>query len=207
MAAGPLRAQDGQRPPVGTPWNARVLYVVDGDSLWVRPEGGGFRARLRLEGIDAPEICQDQGPESRAALQDLALGRRVRVTVRTYDRYGRAIASVVRLDGEVDLARRMGWPAVTPGTRPTAGTRASIPRSRRSPVGPDSGCLPRPLRCRRPIFGAAMDPARCRCAEGLPRTRPNGCVCLKTRAKSSYERHSALEVSYRWGQSFVEQQP
>lgn len=107
MAAGPLRAQDGQRSSLGTPWNARVLYVVDGDSLWVRPEGGGFRARLRLEGIDAPEICQDQGPESRAALQDLALGRRVRVTVRTYDRYGRAIASVVRLDGEVDLARRM----------------------------------------------------------------------------------------------------
>ncbi|MCB2036778.1 MAG: thermonuclease family protein [Burkholderiaceae bacterium] len=107
MAAGPLRAQDGQRPPVGTPWNARVLYVVDGDSLWVRPEGGGVRARLRLEGIDAPEICQDQGPEARAALQALALGRRVRVTVRTYDRYGRAIASVVRLDGEVDLAGRM----------------------------------------------------------------------------------------------------
>ena len=108
----PVAAQDGAGPPMGTPWVARVSYVVDGDSIWVRPEGGGNRVRLRLDGVDAPEICQAYGPESRQALQALASNQRVRVTVWARDRYGRAIASVVRLDGDIDLGERMvadGW--------------------------------------------------------------------------------------------------
>ena len=64
----------------GMPWLARVNYVVDGDSIWVRPDGGGTRVRLRIDGVDAPEICQTFGPESRQALQQLALNQRVRVT-------------------------------------------------------------------------------------------------------------------------------
>ena len=105
-------AQDGARAPVGEAWLARVSYVVDGDSIWVRPEDGGARVKLRLDGIDAPEICQAAGIESRAALQALAQGERVRVTVRAHDRWGRGIASVVRLRGRLDLAQSMvsqGW--------------------------------------------------------------------------------------------------
>ena len=75
-------AQDGAGPLIGTSWLARVSYVVDGDSIWVRPEGGGDRVRLRIDGVDAPEICQSHGPESRDALRALALGQPVRVTVR-----------------------------------------------------------------------------------------------------------------------------
>ena len=105
-------AQDGAGPLIGTSWLARVSYVVDGDSIWVRPEGGGDRVRLRIDGVDAPEICQSHGPESRDALRALALGQPVRVTVRARDRYGRAIATVVRLAGEIDLGEHMvaeGW--------------------------------------------------------------------------------------------------
>ncbi|HOB66777.1 thermonuclease family protein [Ottowia sp.] len=108
----PAAAQDGAGPQTGVPWLARVSYVVDGDSIWVWPEGGGNRVRLRIDGVDAPEICQVYGAESRQALQALALNQRVRVTVWARDRYGRAIASVVRLDGDIDLGEHMvaeGW--------------------------------------------------------------------------------------------------
>ena len=75
LAAGAL----AQRPPLGQPWLARVSYVVDGDSIWVRPEAGGARVRLRLDGIDAPEVCQRFGPEARRALKAALLNQRVRV--------------------------------------------------------------------------------------------------------------------------------
>ena len=38
-----------------------VTHVTDGDSLWVRPASGGAPRQIRLQGIDAPEICQAFG--------------------------------------------------------------------------------------------------------------------------------------------------
>ena len=108
LAAGAL----AQRPPLGQPWLARVSYVVDGDSIWVRPEAGGARVRLRLDGIDAPEVCQPFGPEARRALKAALLNQRVRVTVWAYDGYRRPVASVVRLPDEADAAAQLvadGW--------------------------------------------------------------------------------------------------
>ncbi|MCL1960296.1 MAG: thermonuclease family protein [Desulfovibrionaceae bacterium] len=108
-------------------WTATVSYVVDGDSIWVKTADGNRRVRLRLEGIDAPEICQRFGPEARQAMQALALDQRVRVTVRARDRYGRAIAEVVRTRDGVDVAARMvsdGW-AWSEGFRGRPGKYAS----------------------------------------------------------------------------------
>lgn len=130
LLALPLRpalAQDGARAPVGRPWLASVNHVVDGDSIWVRPSDGGARVKLRLQGIDAPEICQPAGAESRAALQALALGERVRISVHAHDRWGRGIAQVVRLRGQIDLAQAMvaqGW-AWTDGYRGRRGPYAA----------------------------------------------------------------------------------
>jgi endonuclease YncB( thermonuclease family) len=110
--AGTASAQDGAGPRGGASWAALVSHVVDGDSIWVRPSSGGRRVRLRIDGIDAPEICQRHGVESRNALRALALGQRVHVTVRARDRWGRAIATVVRSQGQIDLGLRMvadGW--------------------------------------------------------------------------------------------------
>jgi endonuclease YncB( thermonuclease family) len=95
----------------GARWLASVTYVVDGDSIWVRPADGG-RVRLRLEGIDAPEICQSFGEQARQAMQALALDQPVWVTIRARDVYGRAIARVVRVRDRMDVARQMvreGW--------------------------------------------------------------------------------------------------
>jgi micrococcal nuclease len=111
LCAGlPALAQDGRRPDAGARWMAQVTYVVDGDSVWVRGEVDGQRRRVRLDGIDAPEICQDSGREARAALQAMVLKRRVRVIGRAYDDYGRLIATLEQ-DGQ-DVAQRLvagGW--------------------------------------------------------------------------------------------------
>lgn len=91
---------------------AQVTYVVDGDSIWVRTEDGGQRRKLRLSGIDAPEICQKHGDSSRAALQALVQGQRVLVRVRAYDRYARGIATIERADDGLDVIGTMvaqGW--------------------------------------------------------------------------------------------------
>ncbi len=83
----------------------QVTYVTDGDTLWVQPDGGGAARKLRLTGMDAPEICQHGGKTARDVLAQLALHRRVAVDVAYFDRYGRGLATV-RLDGQ-DLAAQM----------------------------------------------------------------------------------------------------
>ncbi|MBZ4210762.1 MAG: thermonuclease family protein [Comamonadaceae bacterium] len=83
----------------------QVSYVTDGDTLWVQPDSGGEPRKLRLLGVDAPEICQSGGKEARDMLAQLALQRRVTVKVSYYDRYGRGLATVA-LDGQ-DLGARM----------------------------------------------------------------------------------------------------
>lgn len=81
------------------PWSGEVTYVTDGDTLWVRPERGSPPRKLRLDGIDAPEICQAHGEAAKAALAGRVLHRQVTVSTRATDDYDRALATL-RLDGE-----------------------------------------------------------------------------------------------------------
>ena len=39
-------------------WFGVVTYVIDGDTVKVRPSNGGKPISIRIEGINAPEICQ-----------------------------------------------------------------------------------------------------------------------------------------------------
>lgn len=71
---------------------ARATAVPDGDTLWVQPETGGAPRKLRLQGLDAPEICQRGGVSARDVLRDLVLQKRLRVDVRYQDDYGRGLA-------------------------------------------------------------------------------------------------------------------
>jgi micrococcal nuclease len=71
-----------------------VTHVTDGDSLWVKPMMGGAPREVRLQGIDAPEICQAWGHQSRDALAAQVLHRQVRVTSRGRDTYHRTLAQV-----------------------------------------------------------------------------------------------------------------
>jgi micrococcal nuclease len=76
-----------------------VTHVTDGDSLWVRPALRGAPLEVRLQGIDAPEICQAFGRSAHDALAAHILHRRVSVTSRARDSYQRTLGRV-RFNGE-----------------------------------------------------------------------------------------------------------
>ncbi len=87
------------------PWGGRVTHVTDGDTLWVQPTRGGRPRQIRLDGIDAPEICQAYGAAARDRLTQQVMGRPVRVVPRRHDDYGRLLARV-DLQGQ-DMGRWM----------------------------------------------------------------------------------------------------
>lgn len=86
-------------------FSGQVTHVTDGDTLWVQPDGAGKALAVRIEGIDAPEICQQGGTAARDLLAQLVLHRRVTVRVAQYDQWGRALATLM-LDGN-DLGAQM----------------------------------------------------------------------------------------------------
>lgn len=91
--------------PTQAMWMGVVTYVVDGDTVWVRPADGGKPVSVRVDGIDAPEICQPGGGISRDALKRRALGQRIAVFGRHHDDYGRLLARL-ELNGD-DLGQWM----------------------------------------------------------------------------------------------------
>jgi endonuclease YncB( thermonuclease family) len=78
-----------------------VTRVADGDTLWVRPDGGR-PVKVRLQGIDAPERCQAWGAQAKAALAARVLHKQVTVDTRARDDYQRLIGQL-RINGE-DIA-------------------------------------------------------------------------------------------------------
>jgi micrococcal nuclease len=94
-----------------------VTRVVDGDTVWVKAETRAVSARgtpdgeilkVRLLGIDAPEICQLGGLEARDVLRGHVLGQTVTLTSpssRSHDDYGRLLANLDK-QGE-DVGRWM----------------------------------------------------------------------------------------------------
>lgn len=103
MSPGPLLAlclvvscalpvSAGVQAEVSKPWSGTVTHVTDGDTLWVRPRQGGSPRVIRIEGMDAPEICQAYGPAAREALAAQVQGRTVQVAPRRHDDYGRLLA-------------------------------------------------------------------------------------------------------------------
>ena len=75
-----------------------VNHVTDGDTLWVR-QASGAPVQVRIQGLDAPEICQPFGPQARDALAARVLHRTVRVATRARDRYPRTVGSL-SLEGQ-----------------------------------------------------------------------------------------------------------
>jgi endonuclease YncB( thermonuclease family) len=78
-------------------WQGIVSYVVDGDTLHIRPLSTPADAqprKIRIEGIDAPESCQVYGAQSTAALKQLVHSKTVTVTSKRFDDYGRDVAKI-----------------------------------------------------------------------------------------------------------------
>lgn len=79
-----------------------VTRVVDGDTLWVKTATAAKPVKVRIVGIDAPEICQAGGRASREALVRRLLGQLVTLSTSTssiHDDYGRLLAKI-NLRGE-----------------------------------------------------------------------------------------------------------
>lgn len=93
-ALGPVAGSSEPGLSKDASWVGVVTYVVDGDSVFVRPLEGGEARNIRLLGIDAPEICQTGGLAARQALQERLLQRHVRVQFEDKDDYGRDLARV-----------------------------------------------------------------------------------------------------------------
>jgi len=74
-----------------------VIAVHDGDSITLRTESN--KKKIRLAGIDAPELKQPYGVESRSLLREAVLDKSVLVESSRNDKYRRVIGKVT-LDGQ-----------------------------------------------------------------------------------------------------------
>jgi len=92
-------------------WEGKVVAVTDGDTISVMREGKAVK--VRLAGIDCPEIGQAYGNRAKRFVSDLAFGKEVQVRAETTDKYGRIVGWIMLPDG-TDLNREillvgMGW--------------------------------------------------------------------------------------------------
>ena len=83
---------------------ATVTRVVDGDTVWLQADTAlnGKKTKpfkLRLQGIDAPELCQLWGAQASAALNARVLNQRVQVQTRSKDDFNRTLGNI-RLESE-----------------------------------------------------------------------------------------------------------
>jgi len=90
-------------------------YVIDGDTIVIR------KTRIRLAGIDAPELTQGWGQKSKWALFELCKGQVITAEVTGRDRYGRALAVCYLPDGRdvgaelIKMGLALDWPHFSGG--------------------------------------------------------------------------------------------
>jgi endonuclease YncB( thermonuclease family) len=75
----------------------KVVAISDGDTIRVMHNGAS--ERIRLWGIDCPEMKQPFGTRAKQFTGDLAFGQVVTVEVRDIDRYKRTVAEIILPDG------------------------------------------------------------------------------------------------------------
>lgn len=95
----------------GSFYLATVIRVADGDTITVRNRDGANH-KIRMHAVDAPELNQAGGEQSKRWLTDQLMNKQVKIVVNNTDRYKRQVAKVVlpvenceqRLcDGETDV--------------------------------------------------------------------------------------------------------
>lgn len=77
--------------------SGKVVSVHDGDTITIL--AGKEQVKIRLFGIDAPELKQPYGKKSKRFLSNLIAGQIVEVKENGNDRYGRTIGTIF-LNGE-----------------------------------------------------------------------------------------------------------
>ena len=80
-------------------FSGKVVGVSDGDTITVLQNRTPIK--VRLHGIDCPEIGQDFGSRAKAFTSELVFGQVVKVVPRDTDRYGRTVADIILADGRI----------------------------------------------------------------------------------------------------------
>ena len=95
-----------EKPVSGAQWTGKVTYVSDGDTVWVRRASDSKPVRIRIDGVDAPEICQAYGLTARKALAARLRNQTVNVQSLGRDNFGRLLARVTtvqKVKGSTDV--------------------------------------------------------------------------------------------------------
>jgi endonuclease YncB( thermonuclease family) len=77
---------------LGETFTGKCVGVSDGDTISVMKAGRAVK--IRLEGIDCPELRQDFGTRAKQFTSALVFGKSVQVKEYSRDRYGRMVAKV-----------------------------------------------------------------------------------------------------------------
>lgn len=87
----------------------RVVEVIDGDTVFVLDHYRSSR-KIWLAGIDAPELGQSFGEQSKQHLQKLVLGQPIVVEYTQRDRYGRIVGKLLKDDLDINLRQiKLGY--------------------------------------------------------------------------------------------------
>lgn len=110
LCAGGWAHGEAIPPGFGQEINAKVIAVLDGDTVLVRRKGSLMK--IRLAEIDAPEMAQAFGTASRDTLAEMLLHRQVSIHTLAIDKYERTVAQlkVNGLSVNEEMVRRgMAW--------------------------------------------------------------------------------------------------
>ena len=91
--------------------DGEIIEVYDGDTVTLLTDDNK-KYKVRFYGIDAPEAAQTYGLNSRDALREKILGKKVTVKVVSIDRYGRVVCRVICGDRYINLemvSSGMAW--------------------------------------------------------------------------------------------------
>lgn len=79
-------------PVYGEQYEATVIKVIDGDTIWIKKDNKHIKVRLSY--IDAPELKQNFGIRSRNFLSNLVLDKMIEVNTNKKDRYNRHLGEI-----------------------------------------------------------------------------------------------------------------
>ncbi|EGP2598365.1 thermonuclease family protein [Campylobacter coli] len=81
-------------------FKAQVIRVIDGDTIEISTNNK--TSKIRFFGIDAPELKQNFGKQSKAALEKILKDKEVYIFSKNKDNYGRIVAIVKLKDVDIN---------------------------------------------------------------------------------------------------------
>ena len=84
--------------------DGKIIKIIDGDTVHFQAYGDDGYKKLRLVGIDAPEIKQSFGYKSRQCLGNLINNKQVQIISFGEDRYKRTLAKILIEKIDINLA-------------------------------------------------------------------------------------------------------